>query len=157
MSDIVQGMMFDDAILENCVEVIRGGELNKHAVGTIKQLAEYTKFDNSGRLVRVDALNLPCLDCGEIEIRLEVKNFAIEMERILRENDHKDHWKDCSSEYLVEKLREEIRELIKAINGYNRDQRTEIYTKEEINLIRYETVDVANVVMMLWDNMKNWK
>ena len=38
------------------------------------------------------------------DVRPEVKKFAVGMENKLRENDYKEHWTNCSYEYLFEQF-----------------------------------------------------
>ena len=87
------------------------------------------------------------------EIRPSVQRFAEEMEAVLRDNDYKGGWDDCSIHYLVKKLREEVDELEDALevecpqcghrrtNGHNHDPEK-------------ETVDIGNVAMMIRDNVR---
>lgn len=46
-----------------------------------------------------------------MEIRPEVKLFAEAMEKVLRENDDKSGWKECSPAWLLIMLEEKQREL----------------------------------------------
>ncbi len=69
----------------------------------------------------------------EREIRLPVLRFARAMEEVLRRNDYKDGWDNCSDHYLNERLNEEVKE-------YNKAHEPE------------EVIDVANFCMMIWDN-----
>jgi NTP pyrophosphatase (non-canonical NTP hydrolase) len=73
-------------------------------------------------------------------LREEVKDFADKMESILKENYFKGEWTTCSKEYLITKLFEEFGELINALMKDN----------NEISITQ-ESVDVANVLMMLED------
>lgn len=73
-----------------------------------------------------------------IEIRPEVARFALAMEEVLRQNDHKGGWRDCSLDYLVGRLQDEFHELMEAVRGKDPD-------------IRKEAVDLANFSMMIWD------
>lgn len=75
------------------------------------------------------------------DIRNEVTRFSHAMESVLKENDYKGTWKDCTPEYLLKRLYEEYMELRDAI-------------KEKGCLgphVRREAADVANIAMMLWD------
>lgn len=76
-----------------------------------------------------------------MEIRDEVKWFAEEMEKSLRENDWKGGWKDCSIGWLIVKLAEEVGEL--ATMFINADLGEQEVIKE--------ATDVANVAMMIAD------
>ena len=44
-------------------------------------------------------------------VRPEVWQFALLMEKKLKENDHKKSWKKCKILYLIERLKDEIKEL----------------------------------------------
>jgi len=72
-------------------------------------------------------------------LRPEVIVFAQAMEKKLKENEHKGGWKECTTNYLVDKLFEELHEFHRAVF---RDDKT---------LILSEGADVANIVMMLTD------
>lgn len=77
-------------------------------------------------------------DCRKV-----VKDFAIQMEIILRENDHKHGWEDLADETIISRMLEEIGEIITekaCITG---------------NSPQDEAVDLANYAMMLWDNITN--
>jgi NTP pyrophosphatase (non-canonical NTP hydrolase) len=73
------------------------------------------------------------------DVRPEVKQFAIAMEEILRDNDYKGGWDRCSEEYLKMKFAEEVCEVCEAFE----------YQKYED--IMHEVVDVSNVCMMLYE------
>ncbi|MGE7271378.1 hypothetical protein ACQKK5_07950 [Brevibacillus panacihumi] len=66
-------------------------------------------------------------------IRSEVTWFAEEMEKKLRENDHKGGWEDCDILWLYGRLLEEVDELAAA---------------EGDDIVR-EAADVANFAMMI--------
>jgi len=70
-------------------------------------------------------------------IRPAVLKFAHLMEWKLRLNDDRPGWKDCTKEWLLGRLKEELAELEKAHPG---------------KLTAYEAADVANFVMMIADN-----
>jgi len=74
------------------------------------------------------------------QIRIELQKFSQAMEQKLQLNDHKEHWSDCSNEWLFHRLLEEISELYDSIN-------------QDIN-IADEAVDVANFAMMIADNQR---
>jgi hypothetical protein len=71
------------------------------------------------------------------DCRPEVQAFAIAMEKKLRENDHKTHWRKCAVKYLRRRLAEELIELDDA---------------EHPEDVAAECVDVANFAMMIADN-----
>jgi NTP pyrophosphatase (non-canonical NTP hydrolase) len=65
--------------------------------------------------------------------------FANEMERQLEENDYKRGWKNCTQRFLLKRLNQEVRELMKAI-------------KQGKPYVVEEAADVANFAMMIADN-----
>ena len=70
-----------------------------------------------------------------------VQGFAVEMERQLRENDHKGGWEGCDIDWLLRRLREETDELDEAIHrGHPKAAVWE------------EAADVANFALMVADN-----
>lgn len=76
------------------------------------------------------------------ECRKEVQEFAIAMEKKLREHDDRPGWKGDSFECLFSRMLEEAGEVLTdraAITG---------------NDPGGEAVDVANFAMMIWDNLK---
>lgn len=75
-------------------------------------------------------------------IRKEVFKFAEAMEEKLKVNEHKGHWKDCETAYLVDKLLEELSEFHRAI------------LKGDEKAMRSEGADIANITMMIIDNYK---
>lgn len=76
---------------------------------------------------------------GKALPRNEVYIYAEAMEAELKENDHKGGWKDCSIEFLVSKLHEEVDELIEAV-CYGTPER-----------ILSEAADIGNIAMMIAD------
>jgi len=66
--------------------------------------------------------------------RTSVKLFAIEMEKILQQNDYKGGWNKCSIAFLRSKLAEEYGEYL-------------------ISDDHYELVDIANICMMLYERL----
>lgn len=79
-----------------------------------------------------------------MEIRDSVKWFAEQMELKLQENDAKGGWDDCGIYWLLERLREETRELEIAID-IHRD-----LGAPHNNIVK-EAADVANFAMMVAD------
>ena len=75
-------------------------------------------------------------------MRSEVYRFAVEMERNLQKHDNRPGWKDESSDYLLERLREELEELQAAIDHTDDGRETRILK---------EAADVANFAMMIAD------
>jgi NTP pyrophosphatase (non-canonical NTP hydrolase) len=90
-----------------------------------------------------------------VGLRKEVMRFAVLMENVLRANDHKGGWSECDSKWLLERLREEVRELSEAVEerlAYARSNARSIEDAPRIwlNLGR-EAADVANFAMMIAD------
>ena len=73
------------------------------------------------------------------EMRPEVRAFAALMERELRANDHKGGWRDCTMEYLFDKLAEEYIEFLQAV------------VRKDKPGTASEGADLANIVMMICD------
>ena len=78
-------------------------------------------------------------------LRPEVAKFAIEMETVLQENDHKSGWDTMSVHQLFSRIKDEFEELQReytlqtnALDGVNRRDR-----------LRKEAIDVANFCMFL--------
>lgn len=78
--------------------------------------------------------------------RKVVQDFAIEMEKRLKDNDYKGHWKDFSTSYLVNRLNQKVEEVEKALGLYL------LFDNENKGSIKDECVDVANFAMMIADN-----
>lgn len=92
-----------------------------------------------------------------IKMRPEVVWFSIQMEKVLRDHDHKGGWDECENRWLFTRLEEEIGELHEALNvGWL--ERIEGYGKAlTINRKRAikECVDIANFAMMIADNIQH--
>lgn len=73
-------------------------------------------------------------------IRDSVTQFAELMERVLRENDFKGGWERITPAQLINRLVDELDELVDAIHA------------GRTNDVIKEAVDVANFAMMLADN-----
>jgi NTP pyrophosphatase (non-canonical NTP hydrolase) len=84
---------------------------------------------------------------SEMKVRPSVQWFAQQMEMKLQENDHKQHWSECDSDYLISRMEQEMDELLKALIDYRFGKGT----KEEV--IK-EAADVANFAHMIADNMR---
>lgn len=78
---------------------------------------------------------------GIAGLRPPVMWFANEMERQLQENDYKAGWSSLSAKWMLNRLKQEVRELERAI----------IAGKEVVE----EAADVANFAMMIADNYTN--
>ena len=77
-------------------------------------------------------------------MRQELKEFAQAMEEKLKANDYKGGWDKDSIQWLFARLVEEVGELAMALND-------EKYTPYEA---KSETVDVANIAMMIYSKIK---
>ena len=81
-------------------------------------------------------------------LRPEVQAFAQAMETQLRANDHKGGWKDCTRDYLMTCLVDEVSEL--RAEAYGRT--FSWYSLEpKPEKVRAEAADVANFAMMIAD------
>ena len=85
-------------------------------------------------------------------IRVEVLEFALLMEKKLKENDHKGGWENCSPIYLLNKLKEEVDEVELSL-----DMALDNFHREKIMLMRHECADTANFCMMLSQNFSDPK
>lgn len=104
--------------------------------------------------------------------RPTVALFATEMERVLRENDHKGGWKRSSFPYLLSRLCGEISELLSSFE--TPENRFNDSARDNLLIVRYlldnasrllldtgpleqtketagEAIDVGNFAMMIWD------
>lgn len=103
------------------------------------------------------------------KLRPEVKTFTQAMEIVLKENDYKGGWKNCTLEYLINKLDEEVKELKEALTirqkyiELNRGSRSvedcwyDLSCKSSEENILWEASDVANIAMMLADVCESLK
>jgi len=80
--------------------------------------------------------------------------MANAMQEKLDKNEHKDKkgkrgWlpPDCNVEFLIRKLNEETRELRYAA------RRDNLHMMNRLNDVRFEAADVANIAMMIADNL----
>jgi NTP pyrophosphatase (non-canonical NTP hydrolase) len=80
-------------------------------------------------------------------VRASVDWFAQQMEKKLQENDHKQHWSECDSDYLIARMEQEMDELLKALIDYKFGNGS----REEV--VR-EAADVGNFAMMIADNTR---
>lgn len=85
-----------------------------------------------------------CPDCEGI--RHSVLRFSRIQERILKNNDHKNGWKNLSLKWLLHRLKQEVKELEKSIDKITKD------TAPDIDA---ECADVANFAMMISDNFND--
>lgn len=87
----------------------------------------------------------------ELKLRPAVQRFAQDMERILRENDHKGSVTNVRCDVAMEGLWTEMRELDRASWGHV----SMSTTKLDRVAIRKEAVDVANFALMVWHAARN--
>ena len=89
-------------------------------------------------------------------VRPEVWQFALLMEKKLKENDHKKSWKKCKILYLIERLKEEVKELEDCF--WIEDSRSDFINIGEDFMIKgkyseedviKECADVSNFSMMI--------
>lgn len=86
-----------------------------------------------------------------MELRPAVQKFAEQMEKVLRDNDHKNGWDDMDPWSLVGRIRGEADELFLALH-----KPTKYPFKSDVpwcKAIEDEATDVANFCMMLFDNL----
>ena len=94
-------------------------------------------------------------------VRPEVWQFALLMEKKLKENDHKKSWKKCKILYLIKRLKEEVKELEDCF--WIEDSRSDFINIGEDFMIKgkyseedviKECADVSNFSMMIAWNMR---
>ena len=76
-------------------------------------------------------------------MRYQLHWFANEMERQLEKNDYKHGWSSCADNWLLNRLRQEMKEL-------------ELALKKGKGVVE-EAADVANFAMMIADNFQERK
>lgn len=83
--------------------------------------------------------------------RKALNNFSLQMEQVLRKNDHKGGWSECSRSYLFNSLIAEVFELFKVLKP---DEHHTIFGDSDIDpdKIVEECCDIANFAMMIADN-----
>ncbi len=89
-------------------------------------------------------------------MRDSVKQFAREMEKQLKANDHKGGWDKCTFKYLFERLEEETAELSEffVLN----DERNEYQIQlDNVGQIVREAADVANFALMIAENAVRYR
>jgi hypothetical protein len=82
------------------------------------------------------------------KLRPTVVEFAHEMEKKLKENDHKVHWSECDIYYLMNRLKQEYEELEEAVLAW-------VNKKGNKEWVISEAVDCGNFSMFIVDNMKS--
>ena len=73
-------------------------------------------------------------------LRPEVAEFAYEMERKLRANEHRGGWKRCWGEYLSSELSKNLSKLNAALKNKNKSE------------VLRRSVNIGNYAMMIADN-----
>lgn len=84
-------------------------------------------------------------------MRKEVKRFAEEMEKVLKQNDYKSGFQSLPYEYLYKRLLEEVKELFEGIYGTHPTTFTQSSEEVRAEDIVKECVDIANFAMMIAD------
>ncbi len=88
-----------------------------------------------------------------IEIRQEVLNFALEMERVLKDNDDKDGWDDMEVNSIIKRIHEEVAELQEYLTLYNHPQDDRNKVREmQLEQMYHEAIDITNFCMFLCHN-----
>ena len=84
-------------------------------------------------------------------IRPELAEFAIEMESVLRDNDHKSGWDALPYDALFCRIRDEFEEMRREYkDAIDTDMAS--YEAESIQNMRREAIDIANFCMFLCHN-----
>lgn len=91
----------------------------------------------------------------EVTPRAAVLWFAERMERKLRANDHKHHWRTSEDGYLSTRLHQEAKELSRALQRFHTEREGPTRASPEtIQAVIDEAADVANFAMMIADNAR---
>ena len=72
-----------------------------------------------------------------------ILEFALQMQRKMQLNSHKNGWKHLSNKHLLKRLRQEVIELEKIL-----ESKDSVAPQD----IAYECADIANFAMMIFDN-----
>lgn len=83
--------------------------------------------------------------------RYVVLDFSEEMERKLKENDHKGGWDKDAIPSMIARLKEEVQELEDVVA---KAMKTPEYDPVPVELVQEtanEAIDIANFAMMIWD------
>src|SRR3990167_7929067 len=86
-----------------------------------------------------------------LDMRPEVRAFAAAMEKKLRVNDHRPHWRGCDHRYLYGRLLEEVEELRVAALRWVDDQAKIQSDPAAPARVLDEAADVGNFAMMVAD------
>ena len=84
-----------------------------------------------------------------IELRQEIIDFALEMEQVLKDNDHKTGWDNLSISSLYNRIKQEFEEFQEQYirMKYNLGDDTKFILK-----MRKEALDISNFCMFLCHN-----
>ena len=85
-----------------------------------------------------------------MKLREELNFFSQEMEKILRWNDHKGSWSDCTRLCLYDKLLYEVFEMFQQLRP---DLESEDFIPDPAQVIK-ECCGIANFAMMIADNQR---
>jgi hypothetical protein len=89
---------------------------------------------------------------NRVVIRPEVAEFAIEMEKVLRENDYKKGWDKLTIDDLFFRIKDEYEELEQAYDLYANPLIGIDEVRDEMHNMRREAIDIANFCMFLCHN-----
>ena len=78
------------------------------------------------------------------EVRPEVQAFAVEMEKILRENDHKGGWRNCGYTFLKYRAVKHMVNVVERVESGHINE----------NMLK-ECYHSANYLMMMCDTLTN--
>jgi NTP pyrophosphatase (non-canonical NTP hydrolase) len=81
----------------------------------------------------------------------KLRRFTRLMRERLEANDDKDGWDDCDFEYLIRRLREETKELVKELRSLPLDWGRQTVSVKMAKRIHHEAADVANFAFMIAD------
>lgn len=99
-----------------------------------------------------DLMIFPSSDVDNVRrLRPAVLLFAFAMENILQRNDHKGGWEYDTIDWLFRKLIEEVGEVGQILAANPEPSRE--YDAATTLLLSEELIDVANVAMMIRDNL----
>jgi len=87
-------------------------------------------------------------------VRPEIAEFAVEMETILRENDHKSGWDKMTIDNLFFRIKDEFEELEEAYDLYANPLTGDAETRDETQNMKKEAIDLANFCMFLCHNIQ---
>lgn len=87
-----------------------------------------------------------------VKLRPSVQRFAEEMEKVLRENDHKSGWDELTNDHLLDRMMDEYQELHAEMyhRAFGREP-----DYPNLGLACHEAIDLANFAMMFFDNNRD--